>query len=259
MNVNYEFYYESVSGIAAGILLVTLLMIFALCAIVIVSLWKIFTKAGRPGWYSIVPFLNLWTLFEITGISGFWSLVPGANGIFLIISYFNLAERFGKDKAYGIGIFFLPYVFLPMLAFGKASYVGNNMVNDFLHPMNNNYQQPMYNQPMNNNYKQPIYNQPMNNGYQQPMYNQPMNNNYQQPMNNGYQQTTYNQQVNNQPAQPQMQSMQPQMQPVQPQVQPFQQQVEPAQPQQQNTRFCPSCGNKLSIDASSCFMCGHKF
>jgi len=242
MNVNYEYYYEPTGGAVLAILLILVLISLACSVLWVVSLWKIFTKAGRPGWYSIVPFLNTWTLFEIAGISGFWSVVPGANGIFMIISYFNLAERFGKDKVYGIGLLFLPYVFFPMLAFGKANYIGNNMVNDFLHPMNNNYQQPMYNQPMNNNYQQPMYNQPMNNNYQQPMYNQPMNNNYQQPM--------YNQPMNNnyqQPVQPQVQ------QPVQPQVQ------QPVQPQQQNTKFCPNCGNKLSVDTSSCFMCGHKF
>ncbi len=95
--------------------------------IIVVSFWKIFVKAGVPGWGSLIPLYNFYLLAKITYGNG-WRvlllLIPGANFFFAIAFFFKLAEVFNKPMWYGLGFWFLWPVFLPMLAFGNAQYVG---------------------------------------------------------------------------------------------------------------------------------------
>ncbi len=101
------------------------IMMFILL-VVVASGWKLFEKAGVAGWKFIVPFYNVWVLVEICGKPWWWFLlilfVPGVNIVFNLLLSLALAERFGKSSMFGIGIFFLPFVFWPMLAFSDASY-----------------------------------------------------------------------------------------------------------------------------------------
>ncbi len=111
-------------------------MLFVLAAVVfmVVCLWKIFEKAGRPGWYAIVPILNAWTMAEIAGKPGWWSLAfllafipvvgPIAALIVSIIINLELAKAFGKDTGFAVLLILLPIVGYPMLAFGDAKYGG---------------------------------------------------------------------------------------------------------------------------------------
>jgi len=98
----------------------------AFTILMIVSMWKIFTKAGKPGWASIIPFYNLFVMLEIAGKPGWWILlilfVPIANIIFLIMMIAGIAANFGKGIGYVLGFIFLPIIFFPMLAFGSAQY-----------------------------------------------------------------------------------------------------------------------------------------
>lgn len=96
--------------------------------IVIISLWKIFEKAGEAGWKAIIPFYNAYTLFRIAGQSG-WNFIllfiPIISLIMVVIVSLDLAKRFNKSGAFGIiGLFLFPFVGYPMLAFGEAKYVG---------------------------------------------------------------------------------------------------------------------------------------
>ncbi len=89
--------------------------------------WKLFTKAGEPGWASIVPLYNLIVLFRISGKPLWWLLlllIPGVNLVVTILFSIALAQRFGKTTGYGIGLAFLPMIFYPMLGFGSATYQG---------------------------------------------------------------------------------------------------------------------------------------
>ena len=84
-------------------------------------------SAGKPGWGAIIPFYNMYCLFEMsfgTGWLFLLCLVPCVNVVITIIMWIKLAQAFGKGAAYGIGILFLPVVFLPMLGFGDAQYIG---------------------------------------------------------------------------------------------------------------------------------------
>ena len=95
--------------------------------LVFVSLWKLFEKAGKPGWAGIVPIYNVIVLLEIVGRPLWWfvlMLVPCVNFVIGIIVCIDLAKSFGKDALYGIGLALLGIIFFPILAFGDARYVG---------------------------------------------------------------------------------------------------------------------------------------
>lgn len=122
-----------ISDAAAGALGVALLggmfffmmIMFAIMVIVIVSLWKVFTKAGRPGWAAIIPYYNQYKMVLIAGKPGWWFIlffVPFVNLIIMIIVTHELSKAFGKGAGYTIGLIFLPFIFWPMLAFGDAKY-----------------------------------------------------------------------------------------------------------------------------------------
>ena len=95
--------------------------------VVIIGMWKVFTKAGQPGWMSIIPLLNFYILCKIAGRPGWWlllMLIPLVNFIIWIILSLDLAKKFGKGAGFGIGIALLSFIFLPVLGFGDAQYQG---------------------------------------------------------------------------------------------------------------------------------------
>ena len=99
----------------------------AICILSIVGTWKVFTKAGRPGWASIIPIYNLFVLVDMAGKPWWWALVillvPIVGvPIMLIIASIALAERFGKGTLYGVGIAFLGFIFLALLGFDDSTY-----------------------------------------------------------------------------------------------------------------------------------------
>lgn len=115
----------------------TMLYVIVVIAIVqIVSMWKIFTKAGEKGWKAIIPIYNLITLYKISGVSPWLvllyllSVIPVVGGLVTFIStiyvYSKLSKSFGKDIGYTLGLIFLTPIFFAMLAFGSAEYVGIN-------------------------------------------------------------------------------------------------------------------------------------
>ncbi len=93
----------------------------------IVAMWKIFEKAGEPGWAAIIPFYNLYVLFKITWGNGWkflFLLIPFANIVFAIITMVKLAKAFGKSGGFAVGLIFLSIIFYCILAFGDAQYIG---------------------------------------------------------------------------------------------------------------------------------------
>ena len=113
---------------AAGISLVFLFIWLALIVLIIASMWKIFAKAGKPGWACLIPFYNLYVLIEIGGKPGWWLLlyfIPIVNIVISILVLVGVAENFGKGAGFAIGLIFLPMIFYPILAFSDAQYVGS--------------------------------------------------------------------------------------------------------------------------------------
>ena len=93
--------------------------------LIIVSMWKIFTKAGRPGWAAIVPIYNLIVWLDIVGKPVWWIvllLIPFVNIIVLIMLTHQLSVAFGQGIGTTLLLLFLPFIGYPMLAFGSATY-----------------------------------------------------------------------------------------------------------------------------------------
>lgn len=108
-----------------GIAMMTLCV--ALVVVMIAAMWKVFTKAGKPGWAALIPIYNMIVLLEIAGRPGWWVLlyfIPLANIIFSIIAHIDLARSFGKGTGFGVGLALLGWIFYPILGFGDARYGG---------------------------------------------------------------------------------------------------------------------------------------
>lgn len=98
-------------------LLILVLMIYAG--------WKVFEKAGQPGWAVIIPFYNIYILLKIANKPGWWLilfLIPLVNFVVAILVSINVAKAFGKGAGFGIGLAFLGFIFYPILAFTDAEY-----------------------------------------------------------------------------------------------------------------------------------------
>jgi hypothetical protein len=87
--------------------------------------WKVFTKAGQPGWASIIPIVNLYFLCKVAGRPGWWViLLLICFPILYIILCIDIAKRFGKGGGFAVGLIFLGIIFFPILGFGSAQYQG---------------------------------------------------------------------------------------------------------------------------------------
>ena len=118
---------DSASVAVAGFSMVYSLISLAVTVLIIVAWWKVFVKAGKPGWAAIVPLYNMYCMFQITFGNGWLfllCLVPCVNIVMIIIMYVKLAQAFGKGGGFAVVLIFLPVIFLPMLVFGDADYVG---------------------------------------------------------------------------------------------------------------------------------------
>ncbi len=112
---------------AAGVGIVMLLVWLAVIGVIIASLWKVFVKAGKPGWASIVPIYNILVMLEIAGKPAWWIVlffIPLVNFIVGILVCIEIAKAFGKEAGFGVGLALLGIVFFPILGFGDAQYVG---------------------------------------------------------------------------------------------------------------------------------------
>lgn len=101
------------------------MIIIAAFVLIIASMWRVYTKAGRPGWAALIPIYNVYILLKIAGKPGWWLLlvmIPFVDIIIEILIDVGVAKRFGKGIGFAVGLIFLPFIFFPILAFGKAEY-----------------------------------------------------------------------------------------------------------------------------------------
>ena len=104
---------------------------FIVSVLSIVALWKLFKKAGKPGWASIIPIYNIVVLFQIVNISPWLillMLIPIVNFVVLLVLSImvcsRLAKSYGKGTGFAIGLFFLYPIFILILGLGDSKYVG---------------------------------------------------------------------------------------------------------------------------------------
>ncbi|HEV8000422.1 MAG TPA: DUF5684 domain-containing protein, partial [Planctomycetaceae bacterium] len=97
----------------------------AMLVYLVEGMWATFAKAGRPGWAVLIPIYNGVVLFNIAEVSLWWLptlLIPGFGLIPALVLTVNLAAKFGKGNAFGVGLALLGPIFYPVLGFGNARY-----------------------------------------------------------------------------------------------------------------------------------------
>lgn len=96
--------------------------------VVIAGVWKTFEKAGEPGWAAIVPIYNVYVMLKIGGNPWWWLLVimfvPLVNLYGMWKMYSGIASAFGKNTGFTLGLWFLGFIFFPILGFGDSTYEG---------------------------------------------------------------------------------------------------------------------------------------
>lgn len=111
------------NGAAFGGLIAVIAL--ALTVVAIVAQWKMFEKAGEPGWGCIIPIYNFYLMCKIGGKPGWWvvlMLVPIVQIVVLVLVLLGVAKGFGKGTGFAIGMIVLPFVFFCLLGFGDATY-----------------------------------------------------------------------------------------------------------------------------------------
>jgi hypothetical protein len=115
--------YETAAAPSPIVIIISL----AIAILMIAAMWKVFSKAGQPGWAVIIPIYNIYIMCKVAGRPGWWVLlmfIPLVNFIIAIILNIDIAKNFGQGVGFGIGLIFLPFIFYPILGFGSAQYQG---------------------------------------------------------------------------------------------------------------------------------------
>jgi hypothetical protein len=123
----YTYTTETSTTTSGGASIVLILLYLAFLTLIVVGSWKVYTKAGKPGWASIVPIYNIIVELQIIGRPIWWVIllfIPIVNIAVAIILAHDMAKSFGKGMGMTLLLFFVPFIGLPILGFGNAKYVG---------------------------------------------------------------------------------------------------------------------------------------
>lgn len=110
----------SVAGTVIGALIGLALVIF-----MVVAYWRVFSKAGQPGWAIFIPIYSTIVLLRVAGKPWWWLfllLIPLVDIVIVIMIYAGVAANYGKGAGFTLGLIFLPFIFFPILAYGAAVY-----------------------------------------------------------------------------------------------------------------------------------------
>lgn len=113
------------AGAVGGLIFLVFMLAFLI--VMIAAVWKVFEKAGQPGWAAIIPIFNLYIMLKITGRPVWWMIlffVPIVSIIVSVITMVDMAKSFGKGVGFAIGLLLLGFIFFPILGFGDAQYQG---------------------------------------------------------------------------------------------------------------------------------------
>lgn len=125
--LNLTFLAQNDSGAGGIIGCMVGIIYLAIIVGIIAGMWKMFTKAGQPGWACLVPIYNAYIWCKIVGRPGWWVLllfIPIVSLVIFIIIALDTAKAFGKGVGFAIGIILLGFIFIPILGFGDAQYQG---------------------------------------------------------------------------------------------------------------------------------------
>lgn len=117
--------YNSSFDLEGPVVFLIVFFSLVLAAFYVYCTWRIFVKAGKPGWAALIPIFNTLIQLEIVQRPLWWILlmfIPGVNLVVTVIIIFDLARVFGKDNGFAFGLLFLAPFFVPILALGNAVY-----------------------------------------------------------------------------------------------------------------------------------------
>lgn len=141
---------DSFIAIILGVFATVALILFVIYLLVAIGQWKLFKKAGKPGWAALIPVYNTYVLCQIVGVSPWWILVTFIAGVIagmmpmlsfittIVSIYFgvliavSVARSFGKSDGYAVGIYFLGFIFYLILGFGDSKYLGPKPMHDII-------------------------------------------------------------------------------------------------------------------------------
>ena len=109
-----------------AVLIFSFVIWFVTAVFFIAAQWKLFVKAGEPGWASLIPIYNMVIMMKIAGKPEWWVILlflPIANIVAIIIMYISLARNFGRGDGFAVGLVFLPYIFILILGFSSSRYL----------------------------------------------------------------------------------------------------------------------------------------
>ena len=114
------------AGMSGGALAIFIIVLLAVLVLMAIAMWKIYTKAGQPGWAIFVPIYNNVVMFDVIGMQK-WNIlimlyVPFAAIVYAIMIPFKLAKAFGKGVGFGFLLWLIPIIGYPVLAFGSAEH-----------------------------------------------------------------------------------------------------------------------------------------
>ena len=102
---------------------------FIICFVIVIfeiaAIWRLYEKADQAGWAAFVPIYDLYILLEIADKPGWWLLlffIPGVSFVVNCLVFIAIAQNFNKGIGFGLGLIFLPFIFIPIIAFGDAQY-----------------------------------------------------------------------------------------------------------------------------------------
>lgn len=113
--------------LAAGSAVVLVIVYLAVIIFEIAALWKVFTKAGQPGWGAIIPIYNTYLLCKVAGKPGWWTIlffIPFVNIVMAVIVWHEISKAFGHGAGFTVGLVLLSFIFVPILGFGSDQYRG---------------------------------------------------------------------------------------------------------------------------------------
>ena len=115
-------------GLAAAFGGTFFIVCLAIAVVFIVGFWKVFEKAGQPGWAVLIPFYNTYILLKIAGRPGWWlllCLIPFVNIAIAVVLAIDVAKAFGQSAVFGVLLlFFLSGIGYLVLGFGDYRYIG---------------------------------------------------------------------------------------------------------------------------------------
>jgi hypothetical protein len=105
------------------------ILLWTVLGIIIFGLpyFGIFRKAGKPGWLGFIPIANIIVLLQVIGRPVWWILlflIPIVNIVILVLVDYDLSKSFGHGGWFTVGLIFLSWIFLMILAFGSSTYRG---------------------------------------------------------------------------------------------------------------------------------------